>query len=54
MISDHLIACQVYVSSSEVLIDVDTPDWTHAPFADCDQRIFMYGDAGRRAAIWSV
>ena len=47
MISDHLIACQVYVSSSEVLIrPLIPPTWTHAPFADATQRIFMSATLG--------
>jgi len=55
MISDHLIACQVYVSSSEVLIrPLIPPTWTHAPFADATQRILHVRDRWARAAIWSV
>lgn len=47
MISDHLIACQVYVSSSEVLIrPLIPPTWTHAPFANATQRIFMSATLG--------
>ena len=47
MISDHLIACQVYVSSSEVLIrPLIPPTWTHAPFADATQRIFTSATLG--------
>jgi hypothetical protein len=40
MISDHLLACQVYVSSSEILIrPLIPPTWTHAPFANATQRV---------------
>ena len=47
MISDHLIACQVYVSSSEILIrPLIPPTWTHAPFAGAGQRIFMSATLG--------
>ncbi len=47
MIGDHLDACQVYISSSEVLIrPLVPPTWTHAPFADARQRIFMSATLG--------
>jgi hypothetical protein len=47
MIRDHLDACQVYVSSSEVLIrPLIPPTWAHAPFAEATQRIFMSATLG--------
>lgn len=47
MISDHLIACQIYISASEVLIrPLIPPTWTHAPFANATQRIFMSATLG--------
>ncbi|MBS0220797.1 MAG: DEAD/DEAH box helicase family protein [Proteobacteria bacterium] len=47
MIGDHLGACQLYVSSSEVLIrPLIPPTWTHGPFANATQRIFMSATLG--------
>lgn len=47
MIGNHLKACQVYVSSSEVLIrPLIPPTWDHAPFAGATQRIFMSATLG--------
>ena len=47
MICDHLNACQLYVSSSEVLVrPLIPPTWAHAPFADATQRIFMSATLG--------
>ena len=49
MLGDHLQACQLYVSSSEVMIrPLIPPTWAHAPFAGATQRIFMSAtlDAG--------
>ena len=47
MISNHLKACQIYVSSSEVLIrPLLPPTWDHAPFAGATQRIFMSATLG--------
>lgn len=47
MIGDHLGACQMYVSSSEVLIrPLIPPTWNHAPFAGATQRIFMSATLG--------
>lgn len=47
MIRNHLTACQVYVSSSEVLIrPLIPPTWDHAPFAGATQRIFMSATLG--------
>jgi Rad3-related DNA helicase len=47
MIRDHLNACQLYVSSSKVMIrPLIPPTWAHAPFADATQRIFMSATLG--------
>jgi Rad3-related DNA helicase len=47
MIRNHLTACQLYVSSSEVLIrPLIPPTWNHAPFAGASQRIFMSATLG--------
>jgi hypothetical protein len=47
MIRDHLKACQLYVSSSEVLIrPLIPPTWAHAPFSGATQRIFMSATLG--------
>jgi hypothetical protein len=47
MLSDHLRACHVYVSLSEILIrPLIPPTWTHGPYADAKQRIFMSATLG--------
>jgi len=47
MIGNHLKACQLYVSSSEVMIrPLIPPTWDHAPFAGATQRIFMSATLG--------
>ncbi|MDE1146728.1 MAG: DEAD/DEAH box helicase family protein [Azospirillaceae bacterium] len=47
MIGDHLKACQLYVSSSEVLIrPLIPPTWSHTPFNGATQRIFMSATLG--------
>jgi Rad3-related DNA helicase len=47
MIRDHLNACQLYVSSTEVLIrPLIPPTWAHAPFAGATQRIYMSATLG--------
>lgn len=47
MLADHLPACQVYVACSEVMIrPLIPPTWTHRPFADAKQRIFMSATLG--------
>jgi hypothetical protein len=47
MIANHLNACQLYVSSSEVLIrPLIPPTWAHGPFAGATQRIFMSATLG--------
>ncbi|WP_139557984.1 DEAD/DEAH box helicase [Methylotetracoccus oryzae] len=47
MLADHVRACQLYVSSSEVLLrPLIPPTWSHRPFADATQRIFMSATLG--------
>lgn len=47
VLSDNLLACQMYVGSSEVLIrPLIPPTSTHAPFSDATQRIYMSATLG--------
>jgi len=47
MLADHVHACQLYVSSSEVLLrPLIPPTWSHRPFANATQRIFMSATLG--------
>lgn len=47
MLADHLLACQLYVSSSEILLrPLIPPTWSHGPFANATQRIFMSATLG--------
>lgn len=47
MIGNHLEACQLYVSSSEIMIrPLIPPTWSHRPFANAKQRIFMSATLG--------
>ena len=47
MIGDHLKACQIYISSSEILIrPLIPPTWDHSPFNGATQRIFMSATLG--------
>ncbi|HJX19293.1 MAG TPA: DEAD/DEAH box helicase [Acidiferrobacterales bacterium] len=47
MIRGHLSACQLYLSSNEILIrPLIPPTWTHAPFQDAKQRIYMSATLG--------
>ncbi len=47
VIEDHLLACQLYVSSSEILIrPLVPPTWSHKPFEQAKQRIFMSATLG--------
>lgn len=47
MLADHILACQLYVSSSEILLrPLIPPTWTHGPFANATQRIFMSATLG--------
>ncbi|MFG0702877.1 DEAD/DEAH box helicase [Acinetobacter sp. TYF_19] len=48
MIRSHLHACQMYVSSSEILIKpFIPPTWSHNAFNDAKQRIFMSATLGQ-------
>jgi hypothetical protein len=47
MIRDHLHACQLYISSQEIMIrPLIAPTWTHAPFNSARQRIYMSATLG--------
>ncbi|HBO6068009.1 TPA: DEAD/DEAH box helicase [Pseudomonas aeruginosa] len=47
MLGDHLQGCQLYLSSTEVLIrPLIPPTWTHKPFSGAKQRIFMSATLG--------
>ena len=47
MIRDHLHACQMYLSHSEFLIrPLLPPTWTHSPFEDAKQRIYLSATLG--------
>lgn len=47
MLADHLLACQLYVSCSEVLLrPLIPPTWSHGPFANATQRVFMSATLG--------
>jgi hypothetical protein len=47
MIREHLTACQLYFSSQEILIrPLIPPSWTHAPFTNPRQRIYMSATLG--------
>lgn len=47
MLRDHLRACQLYVSSSEILLrPLIPPTWSHPPFVNATQRIFMSATLG--------
>lgn len=47
MLADNLTACQLYVSSREILLrPLIPPTWTHPPFANAGQRIFMSATLG--------
>lgn len=47
MIGEHLLACNVYLSSKEILIrPLIPPTWTHRPFSEAKQRIFMSATLG--------
>lgn len=47
MIEPHLEACQMYVSSSEILVrPLVPPTWSHAPFEGATQRVFMSATLG--------
>lgn len=47
LLRDHLEACHVYLASREILIrPLIPPVWTHAPFANAKQRIYMSATLG--------
>ena len=47
MIRDRLHACHMYLSSQDILIrPLIPPTWSHAPFCDPKQRIYMSGTLG--------
>jgi len=47
LLRDHLPSCHVYLASREILIrPLIPPVWTHAPFANAKQRIFMSATLG--------
>jgi hypothetical protein len=47
MIRDHLSACHLYFSSQEILIrPLIPPTWTHEPFSNAKQRIYMSATLG--------
>lgn len=47
LLRDHLHACHVYLASREILIrPLVPPTWTHAPFQDAKQRIYMSATLG--------
>lgn len=47
MIKDYLIGCHVYLSSQDILIrPLIPPTWTHQPFANAKQRIYMSATLG--------
>lgn len=47
MIRDHLLACHIYLTHSEILIKpLIPPTWSHEPFSKPKQRIFMSATLG--------
>jgi hypothetical protein len=47
MLRDHLHACQLYISSQEIMLrPLIPPTWTHAPFNNARQRIYMSATLG--------
>jgi hypothetical protein len=47
MVRDRLAACQLYLSSQEILIrPLIPPTWTHSPFANPKQRVYMSATLG--------
>lgn len=47
MLEDHLHACQLYISSTHILLrPLIPPTWSHAPFSTAKQRIFMSATLG--------
>ena len=47
MLRDHLEACHLYLTPQEILLrPLIPPTWTHAPFTNARQRIFMSATLG--------
>ncbi|MHB8252145.1 MAG: DEAD/DEAH box helicase [Acidiferrobacter sp.] len=47
LIREHLHACHLYLSPNEILLrPLISPTWTHAPFANARQRIYMSATLG--------
>lgn len=47
LLREHLTSCHIYLASREILIrPLIPPVWTHAPFANAKQRIFMSATLG--------
>ena len=47
MVRDHLHGCHMYLSSQDILIrPLISPTWTHAPFLNARQRIYMSATLG--------
>ena len=47
VIREHLFACNLYLSSNEILIrPLIIPTWTHGPFENARQRIYMSATLG--------
>ena len=47
LIGDHLQGCQLYLSQGEILIrPLVPPTWTHGPFDNADQRIYLSATLG--------
>jgi len=47
MLQDHIHACQVYVSSNEILIKpLIPPTWVHGAFENAKQRVYMSATLG--------
>lgn len=48
LLRDHILACQIYLSVKEILIrPIIPPTWTHHPFNDAKQRIYMSATLGQ-------
>jgi hypothetical protein len=56
VLRDHLLACHLYVSSDGFLLrPLIPPTWTHAPFANARQRVYMsatLGEGGDLERLW--
>ncbi|HVU07289.1 MAG TPA: DEAD/DEAH box helicase [Verrucomicrobiae bacterium] len=47
LLRDHLLACQLYIGTNEILIrPLIPPTNTHSPFADAKQRVYMSATLG--------